>query len=81
MPVFQKDFYVCGLSTSHIGNKYPDLFPLLSGRDTMSTAINISVSSTDKTNHASHGACQPCIITKFSSMLHISSERNVLPSR
>lgn len=81
MPIYQKDFYVCGLSTSAIGNQYPELEPMLSGRDTMSSSLNITVSSTDKNAHASHGDCQPYIITKFTSVLHIASERNVLPSR
>jgi hypothetical protein len=81
IPVFQKDFYVCGLSTSHIGNKYPDLMPLISGRDTMSTSVNIVVNSVDKTADNSHGSCQPFVITKFTSVLHVTGERNVLPSR
>lgn len=83
MAVFQKDFYVCGLSTSHIGNTHPDLFPLISGRDTMSTSMQICVSSTETggTGTGAHGSCQPYVITKFTSMLHITGERNIFPSR
>jgi hypothetical protein len=78
MPVFQKDFYVCGLSTSHIGNKFPQLEPMLSGRDSRSTSLNINVNSTAS---AAQGVCQPFIITKYTSVLHITGERNVMPSR
>ena len=78
MPVFQKDFYVCGLSTSHIGNRFPQLEPMLSGRDSRSTSLNINVISTAS---AADGEVQPFIITKYTSTLHITSERNVLPSR
>lgn len=83
MAVFQKDFYVCGLSTSHIGNKHPDLLPLISGRDTMATSINLVVSSTESGGAAtdSHGGCVPAVITKFTSVLHITGERSILPSR
>jgi hypothetical protein len=81
MPVFQKDFYVCALSTSAIGNRFPQLEPILSGRDTMSTSMQITVSSTDSAADASHGNCQPHVITKYSSVLHIFGERNILPSK
>lgn len=81
MPVFQKDFYVCGLSTSAIGNRFPQLEPILSGRDTMSTSMNITVSSTDSAPDASHGNCQPHVITKYSSVLHVFGERNILPTK
>lgn len=81
MPVFQKDFYVCGLSLSHIGNKNPNLLPLISGLDSRATSMNIVVSSTESGAAAVHGSCQPYVITKFTSMLHITGERNVMPSR
>lgn len=83
MAVFQKDFYVCGFSTSHIGNKDANLIPLVSGRDTMSTSINIVVNSTETGGAGvnTHGGCQPYVITKFTSILHITAERSVLPSR
>jgi hypothetical protein len=81
LAVFQKDFYVAGLSLSHIGNKHPDLIPLVSGRDTQSTSINLLINATESGADASHGNCQPFLITKMTSMLHITGQRDVLPSR
>jgi hypothetical protein len=81
LAVFQKDFYVAGLSLSHIGNKNPDLMPLISGRDTQATSINLLVNATESGADASHGNCQPFLITKMTSMLHITGQRDVLPSR
>ena len=80
MSVFQKDFYVCGFSTSHIGNK-DKLYSLISGRDTMATSLNLTVKSTSSGTNNAQGGCIPYVITKFTSVLHVTGERNVLVVR
>ena len=82
LSIFQKDFYVCALSTSHINNKDEDLGSLISGRDTMASSLNITVKSIgSSTADPAQGGCQSCIITKFTSRLHVSGERNIFPVR
>jgi hypothetical protein len=81
LSIFQKDFYVAALSTSHIGNRDADLGTLISGRDTMSTSLNIAVKCTSTGTDNAHGGCQAAVITKFTSRVHVSGERNIFPVR
>jgi hypothetical protein len=81
LAVFHRDFYVAAVSLEHIGNHDLDLGSLLSGKDTQSTSLNIGVKTTSAANDNSHGNCQAAIITKFTSRLQVSGERNILPVR
>ena len=79
IPIYQKDFYVSALSTSHIGNEDPTLAELFSGRNTMSTSLNISAICQGGNWDAAQAGCQPAIITCYKSRLHVTGERNILP--
>lgn len=80
---FKRDFYCCAFSTSHINNKDTDLGALVSGIDTQSTSMNITVKSQQQSGVASDAgqACVPVIITEFTSMLLVSGARNIMTVR
>jgi hypothetical protein len=78
--LYERDYYCCAVSTSHIndknnGNKYV----LVSGLDTNATSLNVSVRYTNGriANAAQHSI--PVLITEFTSHLIVSPARNILP--
>ena len=76
--VYERDFYCCAFSTEHINNRDDDLGVLLSGRDTMASAMNITVKcEPGRTWHISQAAT-PVIITEMTSKLLVSGQRQIL---
>lgn len=79
--VYEKEFYCCAFSTEHIGNKDPSLGWIVSGRDTMSTAMNVTIKTTQgKAWHVNQTAL-PFIITEMTSRILVKGQRQVLPVR
>lgn len=72
---WEKDFYCCALSTSHINDKRPDF--LISGKDTMSTSMNICAKVVSGRTPDNAQACTPVIITEMSAILIVRSGREV----
>lgn len=75
METYLRDFFVAAYSLSHIGEKKEG--HLISGVDTLSTAINVAVKVTENggvANHANQSAT-PVLITEFTSQLEIGSGR------
>lgn len=70
---YERDFYCCALSTSHINDKRD--VSLISGKDTQATSMSLCVKATQgrATNNAQ--AAQPCVITEMSAILMIGSGR------
>ena len=79
---YKKNFYVCGLSTSHINNRDPSV-NYISGIDTQSTSMQISVRTTQDPNNAWDAvqSAIPVIITEYTSWITISGARQILPTR
>lgn len=75
---YERDFYACALSTSHINDKR-DLY-LISGKDTQATSMNIAVKVSGGTNTNAAVNCQPVVITEMSAVLHVNSGRQVAVS-
>lgn len=71
-----KDFFLCAYSVSHVGGKTKGI--LISGLDTMATAVNIAVkvSNPVRVSDASNGGI-PMLITEFTSLLMIGEGRTV----
>lgn len=74
--LYLKDFFVSAYSLSHLYNK-PDGY-LLSGVDTLATAMNIAVKVTNQAlgGHANQTST-PVLITEFTSLLEIGAGRAV----
>lgn len=73
-----KDFFVCAYSVSHVGGKTKGY--LVSGVDTMATAVNIAVKVTNAPRTAAGNASNggiPMLITEYTSMLLIGDGRSV----
>ena len=78
---WERDFYVCALSTSHINDKNKDQYTLVSGLDTQATSMNIAVDfKKGRDPHANQRAI-PIVITEFTSHLVVSPGRQVLAIR
>jgi hypothetical protein len=75
--LYEKDFFACALSTSHINNRDPTLGYLLSGRNTQATSLNIVVNSINNRGTDNAQAATPCIVTEFSSVLLVKAHRNI----
>ena len=77
METYLRDFFVCAYSLSHLGEKKGNY--LVSGIDTIATAVNVAVKVTENggiANHANQGAT-PVLITEFTSVLQIGSGRAI----
>lgn len=74
---WEKDFFAAALSTSHIGNKDPNLGYLMSGRNTLATSMNIVVTSQNQRGTNNAQAAKSVLVTEFSSTLLVKTGRNV----
>lgn len=82
LPLYERDFYACAFSTSHINDKLNGIdYTLVSGLDTMSTAMNISVKVVDARGASANKASIPVVITEMTSHLQVGAGRNILPVR
>jgi hypothetical protein len=79
--VYERDFYCCAFSTEHINNKDQDLGWILSGRDTMASAMNITVKTEAGRTWNDAQKATPIIITEMTSKLYVTGQRQVLPVR
>jgi hypothetical protein len=80
---YKKNFYVCALSTSHINDRDP-LIHYMSGIDTQSTSLQLTVKTNADPNNAWTAASMaaiPVLITEYTSYLTITGQRQVLPVR
>jgi hypothetical protein len=78
--LYERDWYACALSTSHINDKNNgEKYVLVSGLDTNATSLNLSVRYTAG-RAADDAQCSiPLLITEFTSHLIVAPGRNVLP--
>lgn len=73
---YERDFFVCAFSTSHINNKVPDEV-YISGRNTQATSMNITVKAiTGRGAHANQSATA-VVFTEMTSRLVVQAGRNV----
>jgi hypothetical protein len=72
---YEKDFYCCALSTSHINDKRPDF--LISGKNTQATSMNVAVKVVGGRTADPAQACQPIVITEMSAVLIVKPGRSV----
>ena len=79
--VYERDFYCCAFSLEAINNKDATLGEIMSGRNLMSSSMNITVKATaGRTWHANQAAV-PFIITEMISRLQVTGQGQVLPIR
>lgn len=81
LSAYERDFYACAFSTSHINNKDSSLGYVQSGRDTQATSMNIAVKFTAGRNGDAAQNAFPVIITEMTSKLMVAGLRNVMPIR
>jgi hypothetical protein len=78
--LYERDFYACALSTSHINNKDKS-YTLVSGLDTQATSMNLQVRVQGaRTAHANQRAI-PVLITEMTSHLIVAPQRQIMPVR
>lgn len=80
---YEREFYVCAFSTEHINNKDDRLGWVNSGRNTMSSSMNISIKTTQNPDRGwnVNQTAIPFIITEMTSRLQVKGQRQVLPVR
>lgn len=78
---YERDFYCCAFSLEHINNKDHSLGVLLSGKNTMSASMNISIKTTQGKAWHDNQTAVPFIITEMWSKLQVKGQRQVLPIR
>ena len=78
---YERDFYCCAFSCEHINNKDPDLGWIVSGRDTMASAINVTVKVESGRAWNDAQKATPFIVTEMTSKLYVKGQRQVLPVR
>ena len=82
LALYERDFYACAFSTSHINDKLNGIdYTLVSGLDTMAQAMNISVKVTQGRATDAAQAAVPILITEMTSHLVIGAGRNIMPVR
>ena len=77
MNIYEKDFYLCTLSTSHINDKSDTTF--ISGLNTQATSMNVAVKVTQSTTKATNAAqkCTPIVCCEMTSILLVSAGRQI----
>ena len=73
---YERDFFLCAFSTSHINGSKNDTVSL-TGRNTQATSMNITVKATTKREPHANQACTSIIFTEMTSYLIIQAGRNV----
>lgn len=75
--IWERDFYLCTLSTSHINDKSDTTF--ISGLNTQATSMNIAVKCTQSTTLATNAAqkCTPIVCCEMTSILLVNSGRQI----
>jgi hypothetical protein len=75
MEIYERDMFLCAFSTSHIGDKSDTTF--ISGLNTQATSMNVAVKVTQGRATDNNQACTPVVLTEMTSVLLVSSGRQI----